>query len=103
MAAGYGDVHFLSTSSSHLTDEDILDTTVLELIQHSPSVFVALIFTNFKKEYFFVTILMDAEHDIGGQLADNIVMTYRKVNGVNKDNGIASPHRKNHEQARACL
>jgi hypothetical protein len=30
-------------------------------------------------------------------------MTYRKVNGVNKDNGIASPHRKNHEQARACL
>jgi hypothetical protein len=36
-----------------------------EPVQNGQSIFAALIFTDFKGEYFLVAILMDAEHDIG--------------------------------------
>ena len=69
-------------------DKNILDATVLKTVQNTQPVFTVFIFTDFKGEYFFVAILIDAEHNICSQLADNTVVTYRKMNGVNKDNRI---------------
>lgn len=56
-------------------DKNILHATVLKTVQNAQPVFAVFIFTDFKGEYFFVAILINAEHNIGSQLADNIIMT----------------------------
>ena len=67
-------------------NEDVFHTSILQTIQDRKPVLGTFIFTNFNRQYFFVSVIVDSKNNISCKLSDDTIITDRIMDCIDIQN-----------------